>query len=116
MPLVAVLGKFFGALVGQADRRGRLCACCHRVARLRSESRGRPLMSRSLHRLYSERAVRSGLASYIRQRPILAEPELRRRGGHRPIALEGLLTRRELRQRAPQPRVGRLRTFQDEIA
>ena len=58
-------------------------------------NRGRPLMCRALLRLYAERAVRAGLAAFIRQRPILSEPELRRRGGARPIALEERLTRRE---------------------
>jgi predicted transcriptional regulator len=61
-------------------------------------NRGRPLMCRALRRLYADRAVRNGLASRIRQRPILARPELRRRGGARTIALEELLTRREARQ------------------
>lgn len=55
-------------------------------------NRGRPLMCRALRRLYVDRAVRNGLASRIRQRPILARPELRRRGGARTIALEELLT------------------------
>ena len=41
----------------------------------------------------------TGLAARIRQRPILLEPELRRRGGTRSISLEELLTRREIRQR-----------------
>jgi predicted transcriptional regulator len=62
-------------------------------------NRGRPLMCRELHQLYAARAVKSGLASRIRQRPILVRPELRRRGGARTIALEELLTRREVRQR-----------------
>lgn len=61
-------------------------------------NRGRPLMCSALRRLYADRAVRNGLASRIRQRPILARPELRRRGGARTIALEELLTRREARQ------------------
>ncbi|HET7875427.1 MAG TPA: MucR family transcriptional regulator [Methylomirabilota bacterium] len=60
-------------------------------------NRGRPLMSRALQRLYAERARRVGLAARIRQRPIVARPELRRRGGLRPIALEEWLTRREAR-------------------
>ncbi len=63
-------------------------------------NRGRPLMCRALQRLYAERAVSAGLAAQIRQRPILMEPELRRRGGAREIALEELLTRREVRRRA----------------
>jgi len=65
-------------------------------------NRGRPLMCRALLRLYAERAVRAGLAALIRQRPILSEPELRRRGGMRPIALEERLTRREAWLRARQ--------------
>ena len=63
-------------------------------------NRGRPLMCHALQRLYTERAVRIGLAARIRQRPILARPELRRRGGARTIALEEVLTRREVRERA----------------
>ena len=63
-------------------------------------NRGRPLMCRALQRLYAHRAVSAGLADRIRQRPILVEPELRRRGGSRPIALEELLTRRDVRRRA----------------
>ncbi len=62
-------------------------------------NRGRPLMCRALQRLYAERAVKSGLASRIRCRPILVKPELRRRGGARPIALEELLTRRDARRK-----------------
>lgn len=66
-------------------------------------NRGRPLMCRALHQLYADRAVRSGLASRIRQRPILVRPELRRRGGARTIALEELLTRREVRRGFREP-------------
>ncbi|HEY7652971.1 MAG TPA: MucR family transcriptional regulator [Methylomirabilota bacterium] len=66
-------------------------------------NRGRPLMCRALSRLYTERAVRNGLAARIRQRPILIRPELRRRGGTRTIALEELLTRREVRRRVREP-------------
>jgi len=61
-------------------------------------NRGRPLMCRKLQGLYADRAVKSGLASRIRSRPILAKPELRRRGGARTIALEEFLTRRDARQ------------------
>jgi hypothetical protein len=57
---------------------------------------GRPLMCGALRRLYAERAVQVGLAAAIRRRPILAQPELRRRGGLRVIALEEVLTRREI--------------------
>jgi predicted transcriptional regulator len=66
-------------------------------------NRGRPLMCRALRLLYADRAVRNGLAARIRQRPILARPELRRRGGARTIALEELLTRREVRQGLREP-------------
>ncbi len=62
-------------------------------------NRGRPLMCRTLARMYADRARNAGLAARIRQRPILLEPELRRRGGARSISLEELLTRREIRQR-----------------
>ena len=61
-------------------------------------NRGRRLMCRALSRLYAERAVRSGLASRIRSRPIVADPELRRLGGRQPVALEELLTRRDARR------------------
>lgn len=70
-------------------------------------NRGRPLMCRTLRLLYADRAVRSGLASWIRQRPILARPELRRRGGTRTIALEELLTRREVREGLREPQAAR---------
>ena len=62
-------------------------------------NRGRPLMCRALQRLYTERAVKSGLAARIRCRPILVKPELRRRGGARAIALEESLTRRDARRK-----------------
>jgi len=64
-------------------------------------NRGRPLMCRVLQRLYADRAVKTGLASQIRCRPILVEPNLRRLGGSRTIALEELLTRRDARRRVP---------------
>ena len=57
----------------------------------------RPLMCGALKRLYVQRAVQVGLAAAIRRRPILTQPELRRRGGSRPISLEELLTRQEIR-------------------
>jgi hypothetical protein len=56
-------------------------------------------MCRALRSLYADRAVKSGLAARIRQRPILVRPELRKQGGTRQIALEELLTRREVRRR-----------------
>lgn len=55
----------------------------------------RSLMCVTLRRLYTERAIRSGLAARIRHRPIVSDPELRRRGGLGPMALEESLTRRE---------------------
>jgi len=60
-------------------------------------NRCRPLMCLALQRLYVERAVKAGLASQIRCRPIVAQPELRRRGGTRTISLEENLTRRDAR-------------------
>jgi len=67
-------------------------------------NQGRPLMCRTLQHLYAERAVKAGLAARIRSRPILVEPELRRRGGSRAMALEELLTRRDVRRHARQER------------
>ena len=67
-------------------------------------NRGRPLMCRALARMYADRARNAGLASRIRRRPILLEPELRRRGGARSISLEELLTRREMRRREAMQR------------
>jgi hypothetical protein len=64
-------------------------------------NRRRPLMCRELQRLYAERAVRVKLADHIRIRPVLIAPELRRRGGRRPITLEERLTRAEAQQRRP---------------
>lgn len=63
-------------------------------------NRGRPLMARTLVQVYAERAVRTGLAARIRLRPIVSQPELRRRGGARPISLEERLTRRDAQRRA----------------
>ena len=70
-------------------------------------NRGRPLMCLALQRLYADRAVKNGLAAWIRQRPILVRPELRRRGGARTIALEELLTRQDVRRRVRAPHVTR---------
>ena len=71
-------------------------------------NRRRPLMALSLRQDYAARAVATGLAARIRRRPILVEPELRRRGGARPIALEEFLTRREAQLRARAARTDRL--------
>jgi hypothetical protein len=71
---------------------------------------GRALMCRSLRQVYADRAVRVGLAARIRWRPVVAEPELRRLGGIRPITLEERLTRRDLqwklRPAAPHAGIG----------
>jgi predicted transcriptional regulator len=57
----------------------------------------RPLMCLALRRLYSDRSVRTGLASFIRERPIVSRPELRSLGGRRTLAWEEVLTRFDLR-------------------
>ena len=62
-------------------------------------NRRRPLMSRALRRMYTARAVQSNLASQIRCRPIVSNPELRKQGGHRSMALEEVLTRIDARSR-----------------
>lgn len=64
---------------------------------------GRALMCHVLRRVYAARAVRIGFAERIRMRPIVARPDLRRRGGVRQVRLEELLTRREI-QRHPRAR------------
>ena len=64
---------------------------------------GRALMSTKLRKVYAERAVRVGLASRIRWRPVVSEPELRRLGGIRPIRLEERLTRRDQRWKGRSP-------------
>jgi hypothetical protein len=60
---------------------------------------GRPLMCHALRRFYAERARQKGLATRIERRPILENPDLRRQGGGREIALEETLARREVQQR-----------------
>ena len=62
-------------------------------------NRRRPLMSQVLQRMYTARAIQTSLASRIRCRPILSNPELRKLGGHRPIALEEVLARRDAQLR-----------------
>lgn len=64
---------------------------------------GRALMCHALRAVYAARAVRIRFADRIRLRPIVAQPDLRRRGGQRHIRLEELLTRRET-QRQPRSR------------
>ncbi|MEX2220512.1 MAG: MucR family transcriptional regulator [Candidatus Rokuibacteriota bacterium] len=91
-----VCGSVFRQLTNTHLRSHRMAA--EEYKRRFGYNRGRPLMCRALRRLYADRAVKTGLAARIRQRPILVRPELRRRGGARTIALEELLTRREVRQ------------------
>ena len=67
-------------------------------------NRRRALMCRALRRLYTERAVRVGLAGRIVHRPIIETPELRCLGGVRAIALEEQLTRREALRQASAAR------------
>jgi len=64
---------------------------------------GRAMMCHALRRVYAARAVRIRFAERIRVRPIVARPDLRRRGGVRRVRLEELLTRREV-QRNPRAR------------
>lgn len=70
----------------------------------------RPLQCLELQELYRRRAVETGLAARIRRRPILDRPELRRLGGLVPLALEGMLNRREAqsgsRRAVPPPAHG----------
>jgi hypothetical protein len=70
-------------------------------------NRRRALMCRALRRLYTERAVRAGLADRILHRPIIETPELRRLGGVRSIALEEQLRRREAQRQALAARLAR---------
>ena len=92
-----ICGRVFRQLTNTHLRGHRISASEYK--RRFGYNRGRSLMCRALQRLYAERAVKSGLAARIRHRPILVEPELRRRGGARSISLEELLTRREARRR-----------------
>jgi hypothetical protein len=71
--------------------------------RLFGYNAGRPLMCGALVRLYAEHAVRVGLAAGIRRRPILEDPRLRRTGGARAIALEEILTRRDVHRGPRRP-------------
>lgn len=57
----------------------------------------RALMITPVRRTHADNARSAGLADRIRQRPIVVDVELRRRGGRHPHALEERLTRRERR-------------------
>src|SRR5262245_25215665 len=56
---------------------------------------GRSLMARAVRRMHADNAIRRGLAQMIRQRPIVADPALRARGGTRIRAREEWLSRQE---------------------
>ena len=61
---------------------------------------GRSLMGRAVRQRHADNAVRRGLAQMIRQRPIVADPALRARGGSRIRAREEWLSRRESGRRS----------------
>ena len=56
-------------------------------------NRGQALMSKAHRERYRARAIVRGLASTIRQRPILVRPELRAFGGIRTLRLQERLNR-----------------------
>ncbi len=105
-----VCGKCFRQLTNTHLRSHGLTTASYKIRF--GYNRRRPLMSRVLQRMYAARAIQTKLASRIRCRPIVSNPELRKQGGHRPIALEEALTRRdaqlrrreELRAAAARPR------------
>jgi hypothetical protein len=67
-------------------------------------------MAGILQQMYVARAIQTNLASRIRCRPIVSNPELRKQGGHRPIALEEVLARREAQsRRRDDPRAAEVR-------
>jgi hypothetical protein len=95
-----VCGKAFRQLTNTHLRSHDLTTASYKIRF--GYNRRRPLMSRALIQMYAARAVQTKLASRIRSRPILSNPELRKKGGDRPIALEEVLARRDaqLRRRA----------------
>lgn len=92
-----VCGKCFRQLTNTHLRSHDLTTASYKIRF--GYNRRRPLMSRALRQMYAARAIQSNLASRIRCRPILCNPELRRQGGHRPIALEEVLARRDAQLR-----------------
>lgn len=88
-----VCGKCFRQLTNTHLRSHGLTTASYKIRF--GYNRRRPLMSGALRQMYAARAIQSNLASRIRCRPILSNPELRRLGGHRPIALEEVLARRD---------------------
>ncbi len=92
-----VCGKCFRQLTNTHLRSHDLTTASYKIRF--GYNRRRPLMSRALRQMYEARAIQSNLASRIRCRPILSNPELRRQGGRRPIALEEVLARRDAQLR-----------------
>ena len=92
-----VCGKCFRQLTNTHLRSHDLTTASYKIRF--GYNRRRPLMSRALRQMYAARAIQTSLASRIRCRPILSNPELRKRGGHRPIALEEVLARRDAQLR-----------------
>jgi len=92
-----VCGKCFRQLTNTHLRSHELTTVSYKIRF--GYNRRRPLMSEALLQLYAARAIRTNLASRIRCRPIVSNPELRRQGGHRPIALEEVLARRDAQLR-----------------
>ena len=92
-----VCGKCFRQLTNTHLRSHDLTTASYKIRF--GYNRRRPLMSQVLLRLYTARAIQTSLASRIRCRPILSNPELRKLGGHRPIALEEVLARRDAQLR-----------------
>jgi hypothetical protein len=92
-----VCGKAFRQLTNTHLRSHDLTTASYKIRF--GYNRRRPLMSQVLQRMYTARAIQTSLASRIRCRPILSNPELRKLGGHRPIALEEVLARRDAQLR-----------------
>jgi predicted transcriptional regulator len=92
-----VCGKSFRQLTNTHLRSHDLTTASYKIRF--GYNRRRPLMSQVLQRMYTARAIQTSLASRIRCRPILSNPELRKLGGHRPIALEEVLARRDAQLR-----------------
>ena len=92
-----VCGKCFRQLTNTHLRSHDLTTASYKIRF--GYNRRRPLMSQVLLRMYTARAIQTSLASRIRCRPIVSNPELRKLGGHRPIALEEVLARRDAQLR-----------------
>ena len=92
-----VCGKCFRQLTNTHLRSHDLTTASYKIRF--GYNRRRPLMSQALLQMYAARAIQTNLASRIRCRPIVSNPELRKQGGHRPIALEEVLARRDAQLR-----------------